>query len=307
MERQKLKGTYVDKLQQFVKPDGRIHPHFRITRVVSGRFASHDPNILAIPVRSDLGREVRHGFISPPGKVLGAWDLDQIEMRVLAHESQDSNMISVLSDPTRHIHKETTHEVFDIPVSKVDKESWQYMASKNVSFGIVYGITAEGLRAQMAQRGQFRTLEECQAIIDKYLELAYPGVKDYMERCRSFAARHGFIRSFCGRIRYLPGIHSPISSVRSEAERAAGNHPIQAGATDIMKMWMARVWHRIKSGIAEPLVPVHDEIVLEFSENDVTLVDAIVKESLEEAVDPLNYSVPIKCGGNIAHDWGALK
>jgi uracil-DNA glycosylase family 4 len=307
MERQKLFGTYVRKLPRFLKSDGRLHPNYRITRVVSGRFSSHDPNVLSIPVRTELGRRVRSGFTAPPGKLLGAWDLDQIEMRVLAHESQDSRMIAVLSDPARHIHKETTNAIFGIPVDQVDKESWQYMSSKNISFGIVYGITASGLLAQMAQRGQQRTLEECQALIDDYLTKAYPGVADYMERCRSFAARFGFIRSFCGRLRYLPGIHSPLRDVRSEAERAAGNHPIQAGATDIMKMWMKAAWDRIKDGLAEPLVPMHDELVLEFDEDKADAVDAAVRESLAEAVAPLNYSVPIKCGGKTARDWGSLK
>jgi DNA polymerase-1 len=126
-ERLKLKGTYVDNLEKFTAGDGRIHPSLRTTRVVSGRLSSHEPNLLAIPVRTALGRLVRGGFIAPPGRQLGSWDLDQIEMRVLAHESADPSMVEVLSDQARHIHKETTHRIYGITVEEVDKNSIEYM------------------------------------------------------------------------------------------------------------------------------------------------------------------------------------
>jgi len=234
--------------------------------------------------------------------------MDQIEMRVLAHESGDAGMIEVLCDPKRHIHKETTFRIYAIPVEQVNKESTEYMMSKNISFGIVYGITAEGLRAQMAQRGQKRSLEECQALIDAYLEKAYPGVLDYIERERSNAIRYGYVRSMMGRIRYLPGIYSNIPAIRSEAERAAGNFVIQAGAADIMKLWMQKVWDRIKDGhLAEPLLQVHDELIMEFNEGDEEVMDWTMKDALREAVEPLGLKVPIKCGGNFAKSWKELK
>ena len=305
-ERLKLKGTYVDNLEKFTASDCRIHPSLRTTRVVSGRLSSHDPNLLAIPVRTGLGRLIRGGFIAPRGRQLGSWDLDQIEMRVLAHESGDVSMVEVLSDPSRHIHKETTFRIYAIPVELVDKNSTEYMMSKNISFGIMYGITADGLRAQMAQRGQHRTKEECQAMIDAYLNVAYPGVKEYMEKCRCEAARNGFVRTMLGRIRYIPGIKSSIQALRSEAERAAGNHPIQGGASDIVKLWMRQLWPKIQ-GIAEPLLQVHDELILEFDEGNFEVIDYLVKEALQEAVEPLRLRVPIRCGGKAAQNWGELK
>jgi uracil-DNA glycosylase family 4 len=306
-ERLKLKGTYVDNLEKFTSSDGRIHPSLRTTRVVSGRLSSHEPNLLAIPVRTALGRLVRGGFVAPPGRQLGSWDLDQIEMRVLAHESQDPSMVAVLSDPSRHIHKETTYRIYGIPVAEVDKNSTEYMMSKNISFGIMYGITAEGLRAQMAQRGQHRTVEECQGMIDAYLNVAYPGVKEYMDKCRCDAIRQGFVRTLLGRIRYIPGIKSSIQAIRSEAERAAGNHPIQGGASDIVKSWMRALWPRINSGLAEPLLQVHDELILEFDEGNFDVVDYLVREALQEAVEPLHLRVPISCAGKAAANWGDLK
>jgi DNA polymerase-1 len=311
-ERLKLKGTYVDNLEKFTASDGRIHPSLRTTRVVSGRLSSHDPNLLAIPVRTALGRLVRGGFVAPPGRQLGSWDLDQIEMRVLAHESGDPAMVEVLSDPSRHIHKETTYRIYGIPVEAVDKNSTEYMMSKNISFGIMYGITAEGLRAQMAQRGQHRTKEECQGMIDAYLDTAYPGVKEYMDKCRCDAIKQGFVRTLLGRIRYIPGIKSSIRAVRSEAERAAGNHPIQGGASDIVKLWMRQLWPKIHGGLAayalaEPLLQVHDELILEFDEGNFDVVDYMVREALREAVEPLHLRVPISCGGKAAQNWGELK
>lgn len=307
-EHQKLKGTYVDNLERVVKGDNRIHASLRITRVVSGRLSSHDPNLLAIPVRTQLGRLIRGGFVAPKGRLLGSWDLDQIEMRVLAHESGDEKMIAVLSDPSRHIHKQTTFDIYGIPVDQVDKNSTEYMMSKNISFGIVYGITAQGLRAQMAQRGQHRTEDECQAMIDRYLDVAYPGVKVFMERCRCDAARQGFVRTMLGRLRYIPGIKSAIPSVRSEAERAAGNHPIQGGASDIVKCWMKAVRKNIvQVGLAQPLLQVHDELIMEFDKGNEEVIDYMMKESLAEAVAPLNLKVPVKCGGKWAESWGKLK
>ncbi len=306
-ERLKLKGTYVDNLEKFTASDGRIHPSLRTTRVVSGRLSSHDPNLLAIPVRTGLGRLIRGGFVAPRGRQLGSWDLDQIEMRVLAHESADPAMVEVLSDPKRHIHKETTHRIYGIPVAEVDKNSTEYMMSKNISFGIMYGITADGLRAQMAQRGQHRTKEQCQEMIDAYLNIAYPGVKDYMDKCRCDAIRQGYVKTIMGRLRYIPGIKSSIQAVRSEAERAAGNHPIQGGASDIVKLWMRQLWPKIRHIGVEPLLQVHDELILEFDEGEFELVDYLVKTALWEGVEPLRLRVPIRCGGKAAQDWGGLK
>ena len=311
-ERQKLWGTYVYQLPRWISvSDHRIHPTLRITRVVSGRLSSSDPNLLAIPTRTNLGRLVRQGFVAPPGRLLGSWDLDQVEMRVMAHESQDTNMIAVLSDPTRHIHKETCAGIYGIPVSQVNKESTEYMMAKNISFGIIYGITARGLQAQMALRGQFRTLDECQDMIDAFTSRVYPGIGVYMQEQIAKARREDCVTSMLGRIRYLPGIHSSVDSVASEACRIAVNHPIQSGAADIVKSWMREVWRRVQVSpgvlLADPLLQVHDELIMEFDAEMREIVDEIVKDALQAAVAPLGLRVPIRCGGKTAKTWGELK
>lgn len=309
-EAEKLLGTYVDNLDKYAGADDVIHTHIRITRVVSGRFATFDPNLLAIPVKSQLGRLVRGGFVARPGKILGAWDLDQQEIRVLAHESGDPTMIEVLSDPKRHFHKETCGRIYGVDPKTVSKESSEYMGAKNVSFGIAYMITAKGLQAQMAQRGQKCTEADAQKMIDDWYGV-YPGVRVYHERCRAFAARYGYIRTMLGRIRYLPGIHSSLPYIRSEAERAAGNHPIQGGAADITKTWMVHLWKHIAKGdlrgVCEPLLSVHDEIILEINEGMEPLVDFYVKETLEQTVKELELKVPMGCGGKFAYNWQGLK
>ena len=309
-EAEKLLGTYVENLDKFAGADDVIHTNIRITRVVTGRFATFDPNLLAIPVRSQLGRLVRGGFVARPGKILGAYDLDQQEIRVLAHESKDPVMIEVLRDPTRHFHKETCGRIYGIDPAAVDKESTEYMMAKNISFGIAYMISAKGLQAQMAQRGQKCTEADAQKMIDDWYKV-YPGVRSYQEQCRAFAARYGYIKTMLGRIRYLPGIHSTQPHIRAEAERAAGNHPIQGGAADITKTWMALLWPHIAEGalkgVCEPLLAVHDEIILEIIEGGEELVDFFVKQTLEEAVKKLELIVPMGCSGKFAQTWQGLK
>lgn len=326
IEAQKLKGTYVDNISSAVGPDGRLHYDLRITRVVTGRLAGP---ILTIPVRSELGRKIRHGFKAPPGRLLGSWDLDQVEVRVLAHLSQDPGLVAVLCDPKRHVHKETTARMyremmtnqFGVPICPagdiiqwlstfVNKDSSEYMMSKNITFGIVYGISKTGLRAQAAQRGLNWTEDDAQKFIDFYLREAYPGVGVFMEDQRAFAAMNGFVKTMIGRMRYLPGIHSPVQSVQSEAIRAAGNYPIQGTASDIIKLWMKEAWKTLKTFRMDEiccLLQVHDELILEFPEGMEDFVNALMREALATAVSGLDLRVPIRCSHKIAQDWGELK
>jgi len=315
-ELSKMKGTYADKLWRWLGSDGRIHPRLRITRVPSGRLACSEPNLMAIPIRSQrilggqrLGKRIRDGFIAKPGCVLGSWDLDQIEMRVLAHRSNDPTLTTVFLNG-EDIHQKTASLVFSLPMEQVIKGSWQRDSAKSVGFGIVYGISAQGLQLQLKLRGINRTEEECQDMIDAYLVRAYPKVRSLMEDKKAEARRYGYVRSMLGRIRYLPGIHSSNNKLRSEAERVSLNHDIQTSAQEIEKLGMAGIWQRVLPALwsegwyCEPILQVHDELLIECDEKVAPVVDVMIRNELEEAV---KLVVPIGAKGTIARTWGALK
>jgi len=300
-----LKNNFITNIGRYMTKDGRIHPTLRLTRAVTGRLAATSPNLLGIPVRSQLGREIRACFVAPPGKLLGSWDLDQVEMRVLAHLSGSKRLIEVLSDPTRHIHKETTSAIYNIPPDKVDKSSFEYMMAKNISFGIIYGLSAAGLQAQLAQRGVSKPLPECQRMIDAWLD-TYQGVRKFRNKLIEEARVTGKIRSWAGRIRYLPGCRSADRTLRSEAERQAINFPVQAGAAEVVKLWMAHVWRKVK-GLADPLLQIHDELIFQFDEGMEETIDLLIRAALEEVEAELKFRVPLKCSGAWGRSWGELK
>lgn len=315
-ELSKMKGTYADKLWRWLGPDNRIHPRLRITRVPSGRLACSEPNLMAIPVRSQrmlggekLGKRVRDGFRAKPGCVLGSWDLDQIEMRVLAHRSQDPTLIQVF-ETGEDIHQKTASLVFSLAMDLCTKGTWQRDSAKNVGFGIVYGITSKGLQLQLKLRGIDRTEADCQEMIDAYLVKAYPRVRSLMEDRKAEARRNGFVRSMLGRVRYLPGIHSTNNRLRSEAERVCLNHDIQTSAQELMKLGMVGVWQRVlpvvwsRGYYCEPILQVHDELLVEVDENVISEVDVMIRNEMQEA---MRLCIPIGAKGVFAQKWGALK
>jgi uracil-DNA glycosylase family 4 len=315
-ELSKMKGTYADKLWRWLGPDGRIHPRLRITRVPSGRLACSDPNLMAIPVRSQrelngrkLGKAVRDGFIAKPGCVLGSWDLDQIEMRVLAHCSEDPTLIDVFQSG-EDIHQKTASLVFSLPMNKVCKGTWQRDSAKSVGFGIVYGISAKGLQLQLKLRGIDRSESQCQEMINGYLTNAYPLVRSLMEGTKAEARRNGYVRSMLGRIRYLPGIHSDNKRLRSEAERISLNHLIQSSAQEILKIAMRDIHENILPALrsegyyVECILQVHDELIFEFTEGLEDLMDVLICNAMCEAV---KLAVPLGAKGSFAPTWGGLK
>jgi len=303
-----LESGFSRKLPRFTDEDDRIHPNIRLTATPSGRLVIAEPPLQAIPVRTERGRRIREGFIAPEGRELASWDLDQIEMRVQADESEDENMLAVLRDPKRHIHKETCSNFYGIPVGSVDKKSEEYMLTKNLSFGILYLISAEGLLIQLHQRGLLHyKLEDCQKMIDEWYKM-YPGVKAWQEGQIASAKREGLVRTRYGRIRYLPGIHSALPYVRAEAERQAVNHPIQGTASEIMKEAMVNVWearHEFqKLGWWECILQIHDELVCEQSKGMFEAVDPIMRKCMTSAME---LAVPIRCGGMVGRTWAELK
>lgn len=324
-ELHKLVGTYTRPMPLKADEHTRVHTNLRITRTASGRLASFDPNLQNIPARPkhgrDNGKRIRAGFVASPGMLLGSWDLDQIEMRVLAHASRDPNLVKLfrggIDCPTalakgkckcHDIHLLTASLIYRIPIEDVTDD--QRTMAKSIGFGIVYGITSKGLKAQMEMRGQNRTEDECQDMIDAYLNVAYPGVRDYMEDAAAEARRFGYVRDMFGRIRYLPAVHSTVSWVAEEAIRQAGNHPIQAGAQGIIKIAMRNVWERVlpllwKRGYKiECLMQIHDELIFEFEDGLEDLVDPLIRRAFAEAVELL---VPIGSKGHTSTDWSGLK
>jgi uracil-DNA glycosylase family 4 len=303
-EAAKLKGTYVDPMPSYIQADGRLHPKFRITRVSSGRLAASDPNVLAFPKHSELGKLVRMGFLADEGHLLGEWDLDQIEMRVMAHDSGDETMIAeFLSGVDKHT--STASRIFGIPIDRVKGE--QRFAAKAVNFGILMGMTRVGLRSQFHKNGQRQwTEEDCQKLLDEYFRI-YTGVAAYVSGKHAEARRYGYVRDMWGRIRYLAGVHSPDARIREEALRQAQATPIQSGAQGIIKRIMRALWPEIvklrREVWVEPLLQIHDALIFEFEREVHKLLDTVVMHAMHETV---MLRIPVTAKAAAAERWGQL-
>lgn len=304
-ELEKLRNTYATKLPGFIKKDGKIYPNISLIRTPTGRIAMKSPNLMAQPARTELGRKIRGCFYAPEGWELASWDLDQIELRVLAHESQDHELIRVLSDPTRHIHKETCAKIYGIKLEDVDKASTEYMMTKNITFGIIYLISPQGLHSQLIERGLTITLSECQNWIKEWYRI-YGGVYDWQENIKSVARMHGFVTSMLGRRRYTGGSRSPNRATANEALRQAVNHPIQAGAQEVIKAGMANMWPWMKAHLSfiKPLLQIHDELMVQVSPDCLQLCDLNVSYYMENAV---KLRVPVRVSMAHGRTWKDLK
>lgn len=326
--RDKILGTYAEKLPLMVDGDSRVHTEIKPCRTATFRWASANPNLQNIPIRkkgvTDLGKRVRQGFVASPGYILGSWDFDQIEMRVLAWFSQERRLLDLFEGARRcpvaladaegkcdchDIHTLTASLVFRVPTSEVTKD--QRTSAKNIGFGIVYGVTAKGLKAQMELRGQHWTLEECQSLIDRYLHDAYPGVGRFMADAHAEARSTGMVRSYFGHIRYTPNVHSSIPSIREEALRQAANFKIQCTAAELLKVAIRDLWSQAGQVLSEMgvrwLMAVHDELLFEVPDNPDTIaaVDTIVTAFM---TNPVRLDgVHIGTSGKFAYHWGKLK
>lgn len=309
-----MRDDFCVKMVRLCGPDGRIRCTFRVTRVSSGRLSATTPNMLGIPVRTELGRQIREGFIAPPGRLLAGLDLDQIEMREIGFQSQDPTMRKAFRDGV-DIHRLTGARVFGKKPEDVTTE--ERYASKRIGFGVITGITEEGLLVQMELAGATGwDLPRCRSVIRDYLHRVYPRVGAYLEECRAEARRNGFVRDRWGRIRYLPGVHSDISWIRYEAERQAHSFKISASAQGILKTAMAAIWEYIKPdvgtfktrGKVEPLLQIHDELLFEGTEE--------YWDPSEGRLDEIRLimchssglgDIPIKAKGQTAQSWAGLK
>lgn len=293
----KLKSTYVDGLLKVIAPDGRIHSHFQQTVTATGRLSSVDPNLQNIPVRTELGRELRRMFVAEQGRVLVDADYSQIELRVLAHVADDDAMIEAFRGG-QDIHATTASKVYGVPVEEVTPQ--MRSSCKAVNFGIVYGISDFSLAQDIGV-----TRKEAAAFIQSYLD-TYPGVHHYMESIKQSARETGYVETLFGRRRALPELNSKNFNLRSFGERAAMNTPIQGTAADIIKIAMLRVRDRLKAEGFEArlILQVHDELILEAPEHEAERAAVLLREEMEHAAE---LRVPLVAEAKIGHSWYETK
>ena len=289
----KLKSTYADGLLKVIEPDGRIRTRFMMTVTDTGRLSSREPNLQNIPIRKELGSQIREMFVAAPGNVLVDADYSQIELRLLAHISGDENMIAAFRSG-EDIHAVTASQVFGIPLPEVTK--LQRSHAKAVNFGIVYGISAWSLAQDI---GVFPN--EAKAYMDAYLE-KYHGVRDYQKRVVEQARSDGYVATLYGRRRALPELKSSNFAQRSFGERVALNMPIQGTAADVIKLAMVRVARRLRAeGLrAKLILQVHDELIVECPEAETETVKAILTEEMAQVA---SLSVPLVAEAGAGRTW----
>jgi DNA polymerase-1 len=290
----KLKNTYVDVLPKMVDKNSRLHTTYNITTAPTGRLSSVDPNLQAIPVRTDLGRNIRSAFVAGKGNLLVSADYSQFELRLAAAIAGDKNMIKAFNNDA-DIHAQTASEIYDIPADKVTKS--QRSSVKEVNFGIMYGLGPHALSQSTGM-----SFGEARDFIKRYFEIR-PKLKEYIEKTRKLAEQQGYVETILGRRRPTPDVQSSNFVVREAAYRAAINMPLQGSAADIMKLAMVQV-----AGKLEPdtkiLLQIHDSLIVEVPQQKAETVAQLVKQTMETAYTKL--PVKLKTDVSIGKNWGEL-
>ena len=290
----KLKGTYTDKLAQMALPrTGRVHTHYAQAVAVTGRLSSNDPNLQNIPIRTPEGRRVREAFVAPPGCVIASADYSQIELRIMAHLSDDAALLRAFHEG-QDVHRATAAEVFGVEVAQVSSEQRRY--AKVINFGLIYGMSAFGLAKAL---GIDNTAAK--NYIQRYFE-RFEGVKRYMDDTRQSAKSRGYVETVFGRRLYLPEINSPNGPRRSGAERAAINAPMQGTAADLIKLSMVAVQQAIDAQRKETriIMQVHDELVFEVPEAEV---DWVRREVPRLMAGVASLKVPLLAEVGVGANW----
>ncbi|MBQ6537626.1 MAG: DNA polymerase I [Eubacterium sp.] len=290
----KLKSTYADGLDAFIDDDGRIRTTFNQNVTATGRLSSTDPNMQNIPIRVELGREIRKVFVPKEGCIFLDADYSQIELRVLAHMSEDEKLIDAYRQDA-DIHRLTASQVFGVPFDEVTEA--QRRGAKAVNFGIVYGISGFGL-----SRDLDISQKQAKQYIDDYFK-TYPGVKSFLDKLVESAKTKGYAKSMYGRRRPIPELSSKNFMQRSFGERIAMNSPVQGSAADIIKIAMIRVWKRLRDeGLKSKLIlQVHDELLVETAEDEVDEVERILNEEMTGVCE---LSVPLIAEVGKGKNWG---
>ncbi len=288
----KLKSTYTDALaKQCHAETCRVHTSYHQALTATGRLSSSDPNLQNIPIRNEIGRQIRKAFIAPEGRVLLAADYSQIELRLMAHFSQDEALVHAFQHG-QDVHRRTAAEVLGIPLEQVTAD--QRRQAKAVNFGLLYGMSEFGLIRQLGF-----TREESQDYIKQYFR-RYPGIYEYMQRTRQVALEQGFVETLLGRRLYTPDIGARNMMVRKAAERAAINAPLQGSAADIIKLAMIAVDKMLPKSQATLLLQVHDELVLEV---DQDIADELAAKLADVMQSVLEISVPLVVEVGKGHNW----
>ncbi len=289
----KLKSTYTDKLPDQINPHtGRIHTSYHQAVAATGRLSSSDPNLQNIPIRTEEGRKIRQAFVASKGCVLVSADYSQIELRIMAHLSQDEGLLKAFRE-NHDVHRYTASEVFDVALDKVTNE--QRRSAKAINFGLIYGMSAFGLARQLDI-----DQKAAKAYMDIYFH-RYPGVKNYMEMIREKAAQQGYVETLFGRRLYLPDIRAKHMGRKKAAERTAINAPMQGTAADLIKKAMIALHHEIKhSPDIKMLMQVHDELVLEVKENAIEKAKSLLMHCMQETV---KLTVPLLVGIGVGPNW----
>lgn len=294
----KLKSTYVDALPSQVNPrTGRVHTSYNQTGSVTGRLASSDPNLQNIPVRTELGRQVRQAFIAGAGCQLLSVDYSQVELRIAAHMSEDEAMLAAFRN-NQDIHAATAAAILNIPLDQVTKDQRRH--AKAINFGLLYGMSPYGLT-----RTTDLTLAEAEDFVEAYFQ-RFPGIKRYLDQMRLQAAANGYVETLLGRRRYFPGLKTQQNqNVRNREEREAINAPIQGTAADIIKLAMIRVQQILKeNGLASRmLLQVHDELVLECPNEELLETARLVRRVMESAY---HLKVPLLTEARSGTNWGIM-
>lgn len=297
-ELEKLQSTYVKSLPTMIHPKtGKIHTHFQPSNAATGRLSSDNPNLQNIPVRSENGRKLRKGFIPSQGRTLLSADYSQVELRLLAHFSQDEVMLDAFKKDL-DIHKQTAAEVFDIPLNEVTKDMRN--GAKAINFGLMYGQTSFGLsQALRISQG------EAKKYITNYFK-KFSRVKSYLDSLKESAEQTGFAETLFGRKRTLPNIHATNRQVKAMAERIAINSPIQGTAADIIKLAMINIQKAMKEKNlkSKMILQVHDELIFDVDPSELEEMKTLVRFHMENAV---NLSVPLKVEMGTGDNWFDLK
>ena len=290
----KLIGTYIDALPKLINPTtGHIHTSFNQTITATGRLSSSDPNLQNIPIRGEDGKEIRKAFIPEPGCLFFSADYSQIELRVMAHLSQDPHMIEVFREG-KDLHAATAANIYKKDITEVTRD--ERTKSKRANFGIIYGITVFGL----AERLDI-SRDEAKMLIDGFFT-TFPEVHDYMEKSKEVAREKGYVTTLFGRRRYLPDINSHNATVRGFAERNAINAPIQGTAADIIKVAMIRIHNRFKTECirSKMILQVHDELNFSVYPEEKERVEKIVLEEMQQAIE---LTVPLVADSGFGQNW----
>lgn len=290
----KLKSTYTDKLPNMINTEtGRVHTSYNQAVAITGRLASSDPNLQNIPIRSAEGRRIREAFIAPAGSHIVSADYSQIELRIMAHLSQDEGMLSAFAS-NEDIHRATAAEVFGIEKNQVESEQRRF--AKVINFGLIYGMSAFGLAQNL-------NIERSAAAnyIERYFA-RYPGVRDYMDNTRVIAKQQGFVETYFGRRLWVPEINSPNGMRRAGAERAAINAPMQGTAADLIKLAMIAVQNWLASDHLQTklIMQVHDELVLEVPDAELEVVKQTLPELMQNVA---KLDVPLLTEVGVSGNW----